>query len=398
MTSKARSHTASLVDYLVPSACEIPPMQVVHLESASPTTLGGFRGMGEGGTIGAPAAMANALADALSPLGIEINELPVTPERLFRLIEAARAQSKNVKQRQRANMDLGLKGKIALVTGAASGVGREIALRLAAEGANVALNYRSSAEEAEKLVGEIAAKGGKAKAYQADVADFAAVTAMVDAIVKDFGGLNILINNAGLAMRQRFVETKPEDWRRQIDAWLYGAIHCCHAAAPHLEAAKNGRIVSVIGDSSRVGESGLAIVAAARAGVVGLMKSLAREFGRSGTTANTVSLGLVETAARQGLGRRQPRKADQALSGAPPRPAGRRGADGGDAGLAAWRLDHRPGAQHQRRLQHGVRRDRHAAHRSDRSHSGIAAPACHGARRQMRLSRRAVVGDLCRAP
>jgi carbon-monoxide dehydrogenase large subunit len=86
--------TASLVDYLVPSACEIPSMDVLHLESASPTTLGGFRGMGEGGTIGAPAAIANALADALSSLGIEINELPVTPERLFRLIEAARRKAK----------------------------------------------------------------------------------------------------------------------------------------------------------------------------------------------------------------------------------------------------------------------------------------------------------------
>jgi aerobic carbon-monoxide dehydrogenase large subunit len=86
-------HTASLVDYLVPSAAEIPAMQVVHLESISPTTLGGFRGMGEGGTIGAPAAIANAIADALSPLGIEINELPATPERLFRLIEAARAKT-----------------------------------------------------------------------------------------------------------------------------------------------------------------------------------------------------------------------------------------------------------------------------------------------------------------
>jgi carbon-monoxide dehydrogenase large subunit len=87
--------TASLVDYVVPSACEIPPMQVMHLESISPTTLGGFRGMGEGGTIGAPAAVANALADALSPLGIDINELPATPERLFRLIEAARARPKS---------------------------------------------------------------------------------------------------------------------------------------------------------------------------------------------------------------------------------------------------------------------------------------------------------------
>lgn len=193
-------------------------------------------------------------------------------------------------------MDLGLTGRVALVTGAARDVGREIALALAAEGAAVAVNYRSSGPEAEALVGEIAAKGGKAKAYQADVADFAAVQAMVAAVVKDFGGLNILINNAGLALRRRFVETTPADWRRQIDTCLYGAIHCCHAAAPHLEAGRDGRIVSVIGDSSRVGESGLAIVAAARAGVVALMKSLARELGRSGTTANTVSLGLVETA------------------------------------------------------------------------------------------------------
>jgi len=87
--------TASLVDYLVPSACEIPPLQVAHIESASPTTLGGFRGMGEGGTIGAPAAIANAVADALSPLGIDISELPITPERLFRLIAAARVKTRS---------------------------------------------------------------------------------------------------------------------------------------------------------------------------------------------------------------------------------------------------------------------------------------------------------------
>ena len=192
-------------------------------------------------------------------------------------------------------MDLGLKGRVALVTGAAQGVGREIAASLAREGASVAINYRSSAGDAEELAAEINRSGGKAKAYQADVADFAAVSAMVDAIVKEFGALNILINNAGLAKRQRFVETKPEDWKSQIDACLYGAIHCCHAAAPHLANGKNGRIVAVIGDSSRVGESGLAIVAAARAGVAALMKSLARELGRSGTTCNTVSLGLVET-------------------------------------------------------------------------------------------------------
>jgi len=193
-------------------------------------------------------------------------------------------------------MDLALNGKVALVTGAARDVGRGIALTLAAEGAAVAVNYLSSATEAEAVVTQIAAKGGKAKAYKADVSDYVAVKRMVGAAAHDFGGLNILVNNAGLAKRQRFVETTPDDWKKQIDICLYGAIHCCHAAAPHLEGGKNGRIISVIGDSSRVGESGLAIVAAARAGVVALMKSLAREFGRSGTTANTVSLGLVETA------------------------------------------------------------------------------------------------------
>ena len=192
-------------------------------------------------------------------------------------------------------MDLGLRGKVALVTGAARGVGREIAMNLAIEGATVAVNYRSSAKDADSLVAQITGKGGNARAYAADVADFAAVKAMVEAVVKDFGGLDILINNAGLALRKRFVETTPEDWKKQIDACLYGAIHCCYATAPYFEKAGNGRIVSVIGDSSRVGESGLAIVAAARAGVVALMKSLAREFGRNGTTANTVSLGLVET-------------------------------------------------------------------------------------------------------
>jgi carbon-monoxide dehydrogenase large subunit len=91
---EGQSTTASLVDYLVPTALEIPRMRVVHIESVSPTTLGGFRGMGEGGTIGAPAAVANAITDALAPFGIEVNELPLTQERLFRLIMAARSEAK----------------------------------------------------------------------------------------------------------------------------------------------------------------------------------------------------------------------------------------------------------------------------------------------------------------
>jgi 3-oxoacyl-[acyl-carrier protein] reductase len=192
-------------------------------------------------------------------------------------------------------MDMQLKGRVALVTGGTRDVGREIALSLAAEGAIVAVHHRGSADEAEAVAAEIAKTGGKAKAYQADIADRAAAQAMIQAIVADHGGLNILVNNAGLAIRKPFRDTTPEEWRSQIDVNLMGAIQLCHAAVPHLEKGGNGRIIAIVGDSSRVGESGLSIVAAARAGVVGLIKSIARELGRAGVTANTVSLGMVET-------------------------------------------------------------------------------------------------------
>jgi NAD(P)-dependent dehydrogenase (short-subunit alcohol dehydrogenase family) len=192
-------------------------------------------------------------------------------------------------------MDMQLKGRIALVTGGTRDVGREISLSLAAEGATVAVHYRGSADEANAVVAEISKAGGKAKAYQADIADRAAVQSMIQSIVADHGALNILVNNAGLAIRKPFKDSTPEEWRSQIDVNLMGAIQLCHAAAPHLEKGGDGRIIAVVGDSSRVGESGLSIVAAARAGVIGLIKSIARELGRSGVTANIVSLGMVET-------------------------------------------------------------------------------------------------------
>jgi NAD(P)-dependent dehydrogenase (short-subunit alcohol dehydrogenase family) len=193
-------------------------------------------------------------------------------------------------------MKFGLEGRVALITGGARDVGKEIAMGLAAEGAAVVINYHGSREGAEAVVDEITSMGGKAKAIKCDITDFNAVKGMIAETVETFGGLNILVNNAGLVIRQRFTDTTPEDWRRQIDVCLYGTLNCCHAALPHLEAKKGmGRIISIMGDSSRIGESGLAIGAAARAGNIALMKSLARET-RAGTTANSIALGLIETA------------------------------------------------------------------------------------------------------
>ncbi|MDP6831232.1 MAG: SDR family oxidoreductase [Alphaproteobacteria bacterium] len=192
-------------------------------------------------------------------------------------------------------MDLGLKGKVALVTGGARDVGREIVLALANEGAAVAINYRGSEDAAHALVAEINDAGGTARAYGADVTDYEATKAMVEQVVADLGRLDVLVNNAGYVTPGRFVETTPDDWHSQIGVGLYGVIHCCHAAAPHLAASGDGRIISLAGDSARVGEKGLSITAASRGGVLALTKSLAKELGRDGIKVNAVALGLVQT-------------------------------------------------------------------------------------------------------
>ncbi len=192
-------------------------------------------------------------------------------------------------------MDLGLKGKVALVTGAGRGVGREIALTLAREGAHVAVNYFKSRSGADEVVAECRKMGVKAQAHGADVSDYKAAKELVDLVIADFGGLNILVNNAGHSKMQLFAESGPEDWKPQIGVCLYGVIHCSHAVLPHFTARKAGRIINIVGDSGRVGEARLAVTAAARAGAIAFTKSMARELARFNITANAVALGLVET-------------------------------------------------------------------------------------------------------
>ena len=146
------------------------------------------------------------------------------------------------------------------------------------------------------FLGRLAARGVARLFGRRDHADLGAVRRMTGELVAEFGRIDVLVNNAGVVKRQRFVDTTPEDWRSQIDVGLYGVIHCCHAVAPHMIKQNGGRIICLAGDSSRVGEAGLAMAAAARAGAIALAKSLAREFGRSNITVNSVALGLIETA------------------------------------------------------------------------------------------------------
>ncbi len=192
-------------------------------------------------------------------------------------------------------MQLSLEGKVALVTGGGRDTGAEIARELAALGATIAVNYRKSEAEADDLVAELRASGSTARSYRADISDYDQVQAMIEAIIADYGRIDILVNNAGYVKYQRFVDSTPADWKAQIDTCLYGALHCSHAVASHFIQQNGGRIINIVGDSSRIGEANLALAAAARGATVQLGKSIARELGRNNVTVNTVSLGLIQT-------------------------------------------------------------------------------------------------------
>jgi NAD(P)-dependent dehydrogenase (short-subunit alcohol dehydrogenase family) len=192
-------------------------------------------------------------------------------------------------------MNLGLEGKVALVTGGARDIGRAIALALAREGAAVAVNYLKSDAEAWALVEEIRHQGGRAHAYACDVADYGSVADMTAAVLRDLGGLHVLVNNAGFLEQKLFLDTTPAEWRRQIDVCFYGVLNCCHVAGRHMVGQKSGRIISIVGDSARVGQPRLSVSAGVRGGVLSLTKTLARELGRGQVTANVLALGWIET-------------------------------------------------------------------------------------------------------
>jgi NAD(P)-dependent dehydrogenase (short-subunit alcohol dehydrogenase family) len=192
-------------------------------------------------------------------------------------------------------MDLQLADKTVLVTGAGQGVGRAIGLAFAQEGARVAFHYNSSAEGAQKAAAEVNAAGGAALAVHADLRDDAAVEAAAEQASSTLGPISVLVNNAAATQRKRFLDTTADDWQAQVDVTVTGMLRVTQAVARRMAERDGGSIVSLLGDSGRVGESGLLVTATTRSSTVGMTKSLAKELARHQIRANAVSIALVQT-------------------------------------------------------------------------------------------------------
>ena len=198
-------------------------------------------------------------------------------------------------------MDKPLTDKSALVTGAARGIGRALALALAREGARVGVNYSQDQAGAEGVAAEIRAGGGEALVLGADVTDPAAVEAMFGEIAAAWGGPAILVNNAGVVDDQYLSFMKEEQWRRVLEVSLDGAWRCSKLAARAMVRARWGRIVNISSVAALTGDMMRTNYAAAKAGLLGLTKSTARELARYGITVNAVAPGMIETAITAGM-------------------------------------------------------------------------------------------------
>lgn len=188
-----------------------------------------------------------------------------------------------------------LTGQAAIVTGASRGIGRAIAVELARQGASVLVNYQRNAAAAHEVVAQIEAAGGQALAHAADVADEVAVTDMIRVCLDRWGRLDMLANNAGITADAPLMRMKDEQWRAVIETNLTGVFLCCRAALGPMRARRYGRIVNVGSLAGLAGNVGQANYAAAKAGLVGLTRSIAREVALDGITANVVAPGYIET-------------------------------------------------------------------------------------------------------
>ncbi|MEX2449838.1 MAG: SDR family oxidoreductase [Rhodospirillales bacterium] len=186
-----------------------------------------------------------------------------------------------------------LEGQVALLTGAVRRNGRAIALALAEEGVSIVINARTSKDEAEALAKEIEALGVKAMVHLADVTDRKQVDAMVDRIIKEFGRVDILLNNAADRNKIPFLEMSYEEWRHVCDIILDGAFHCSQAVIPHMLKQGGGRIINMGGLTAHTSASGRAHVITAKSGISGFTRALAFEYAKQGIAVNCISPGKI---------------------------------------------------------------------------------------------------------
>lgn len=193
-------------------------------------------------------------------------------------------------------MDLQLKDKVALVTGGARGIGRGIALTLAAEGARVAVNYRERSDAADAVVRRIRDAGGEAEAFPGDVGDYAEVERMVGGVLARFGRIDILVNNAGVVTRHPILDVPLEEWDRVVRTNLYGCFHCSRLVGRHMvERGGGGKIISTSSIHGRVAKAGMGPYCATKAAIDMFTKQLAVELAPHGITVNAVASGTIIT-------------------------------------------------------------------------------------------------------
>lgn len=188
-----------------------------------------------------------------------------------------------------------LAGKTALVTGATRGIGRAIALRFAAEGANVAFTYRPQHETAQTLVEELQTLGVKAKAYAADAASFEDAHAVVEDVKTVFGRIDVLVNNAGITKDGLMMRMDEQQWDIVIDTNLKGAYNFIHACTPVMARQRSGSIINMTSVVGISGNAGQCNYAASKAGLIALAKSIAKELGPRGVRANCIAPGFIDT-------------------------------------------------------------------------------------------------------
>ena len=189
-----------------------------------------------------------------------------------------------------------LEGKTAIVTGGSRNIGRSIALALAAAGAKVAVNARTSREDADKVVQEIRAAGGQAEAFMADIVDPAAVKAMVEGVVKRFGSVDLLVLNASQRKETPFIDMSFEEWRSLISITLDGSFHCVKACLPHMIKAGGGAIVTLGGMTALSGSTRRVHGSVGKHGLWGMTRALAKELGEHHIRVNCVAPGQMNTA------------------------------------------------------------------------------------------------------